>query len=211
MRDNHPLIISIISDNKLASEVWENLHLDWEVTNYNAIEAFIDRREEGSTSTILCEASLLSSEQQVMLLASYTKSKLLILGSDHTTEQQVKMLRLGARGYFDINLALITLPIAVTAIERGEVWVERQIISALIDTFCLIKVSEKREQEQLAKLSPKESEVAELVSIGMSNKSIAYELNITERTVKAHLTSIFSKMKINDRLTLAIIMRKLEK
>ncbi|HAU06565.1 MAG TPA: DNA-binding response regulator [Gammaproteobacteria bacterium] len=211
MSDNHPLIISIISDNKLASEVWKNLSLDWEVINYNAIEAFIDRCDASITSTILCEASLLSSEQQFMLLASYTKSKLLILGKGHTTEQQVKMLRLGARGYFDINLALITLPIAVTAIERGEVWVERQIISALIDTFCLIKVGEKREQEQLAKLSPKESEVAELVSIGKSNKSIAYELNITERTVKAHLTSIFSKMKINDRLTLAIIMRKLEK
>ena len=58
-------------------------------------------------------------------------------------------------------------------------------------------------------LSPKELEVAKMVSHGATNKMIARNMNITERTVKAHLTTIFQKMSLPDRLSLAIVFRDL--
>jgi two-component system NarL family response regulator len=56
----------------------------------------------------------------------------------------------------------------------------------------------------LLALTPREREIATLVGCGNSNKQIAHSLAITERTVKAHLSEIFRKLSISDRLTLAL-------
>lgn len=60
----------------------------------------------------------------------------------------------------------------------------------------------------LEKLSPRERDVALQVAGGASNKDVARRLNITERTVKAHLTSTFDKLEVRDRLQLVIALRR---
>lgn len=94
-------------------------------------------------------------------------------------------------------------------IMNGEVWVERHVISGLIDELTHKPEISDAQRQALESLSPKETEVAKLVSHGATNKMIARQLNITERTVKAHLTTIFQKMNLPDRLSLAILFRDL--
>jgi two-component system nitrate/nitrite response regulator NarL len=53
-------------------------------------------------------------------------------------------------------------------------------------------------------LSPRENQIACLIGNGRSNKEIAFRLNISRRTVKAHLSSIFQKLNISNRLQLAL-------
>src|SRR5262249_27055597 len=55
-----------------------------------------------------------------------------------------------------------------------------------------------------ARLGPRERQIATLVGAGASNKEIARQLSISEATVKAHLTSVFRKLKVPDRLRLAL-------
>jgi len=57
-------------------------------------------------------------------------------------------------------------------------------------------------------LTQREVEVATLLKQGLSNKLIARELNITERTVKAHIAAIFQKKGVKDRLHLALLLAK---
>jgi DNA-binding NarL/FixJ family response regulator len=57
-------------------------------------------------------------------------------------------------------------------------------------------------------LTPRELQVAQMVGDGALNKQIAVWMNITERTVKAHLTSIFRKLNLSDRLQLALTVTK---
>jgi len=59
-------------------------------------------------------------------------------------------------------------------------------------------------------LTPRERQIAELVGSGVSNKLIARELNITDRTVKAHLSAIFQKLGMQDRLRLALYIKDRE-
>jgi DNA-binding NarL/FixJ family response regulator len=98
---------------------------------------------------------------------------------------------------------------ALQLILHGEVWVERYVISGLIDELTHKPTISDEQKQALETLSSKEGEVAKLVSHGATNKMIARQLNITERTVKAHLTSIFNKMGLKDRLSLAIFFRDL--
>ena len=58
--------------------------------------------------------------------------------------------------------------------------------------------------KSLKRLTPRELQVAQMVHLGGNNKMIARELDISERTVKAHLSAIFRKLKIENRLHLAL-------
>jgi len=62
--------------------------------------------------------------------------------------------------------------------------------------------------QQLTGLTPAEHKVAKLVARGQSNLEIAFNLKITERTVKAHLTSIYEKTKTGSRLSLALLINR---
>jgi DNA-binding NarL/FixJ family response regulator len=63
-------------------------------------------------------------------------------------------------------------------------------------------------KNNLRTLTLRELDVAKMISTGENNKIIASTLNISERTVKAHLTSIFQKLKVQDRLRLAILFKE---
>ena len=77
-----------------------------------------------------------------------------------------------------------------------------------MDTVGNAKVNEDRNaaESAMAKLTKAERQIAEFVARGQSNLEIAADLHITERTVKAHLTSIYSKTKTGNRLNLALLI-----
>jgi DNA-binding NarL/FixJ family response regulator len=100
---------------------------------------------------------------------------------------------------------------AVQMVHKGEIWVGRKFISQLLDA--LVSLTEKQRAksipklaESLERLTPREREIVELLGVGASNKEIANKLNVTEKTVKAHLTSIFRKLGVSDRLHLALFV-----
>lgn len=136
-------------------------------------------------------------------------SRILIIGPPRPMTIQIAALKQGARGYFNEQLPLDKLHDALQLILHGEVWVERHVISGLIDELTHKPTLSDEQRQALETLSPKELEVAKQVSHGATNKMIARQMNITERTVKAHLTAIFQKMNLPDRLSLAIFFRDL--
>lgn len=176
------------------------------------IEQLEQRTAVVEPNIILCHQTLLEENQSIglaRLKAASPNALVLVIGASRPIEMQIKALKFGARGYFDVVLPLAKLSDAIDAVLHGEVWIERHVISGLIDE--LVQVPELTHQQRVAveSLSPKELEVAKLVSHGATNKMIAKKLAITERTVKAHLTAIFHKMDIPDRLSLAIFFRDL--
>jgi DNA-binding NarL/FixJ family response regulator len=136
-------------------------------------------------------------------------SRILVVGPPRSVAIQIAVLKQGARGYFNQELPLTKLHEALQLVIHGEVWVERHVISGLIDELSHMPAISEEQQQALQSLSPKELDVAKLVSHGATNKMIAKAMNITERTVKAHLTAIFQKMNLADRLSLAIFFRDL--
>ena len=67
---------------------------------------------------------------------------------------------------------------------------------------------QKNEREKLNSLTKREMDILTLVSEGLLNKEIANDLNITERTVKNHLSSIFKKIEVSDRTQAAVFAIK---
>ena len=121
--------------------------------------------------------------------------------------QALRLLRRGVRGYGNRYMRPENLKQAAAAVRAGQVWMPPAIISRMINTFSPAE-PEPAEPLSLDQLSKREREVADLVARGLSNKELADQLYISVRTVKAHLTSIFSKTGVRDRLALAVKMKK---
>ena len=107
----------------------------------------------------------------------------------------------GARGYCHAWSSPEQLHEVAQVVSRGGYWVGQALMSRLIGT---VARSQPVLEELPGELSERESEVAREVVAGRSNKEIARALDITERTVKAHLGAVFAKLGVRDRLQLAL-------
>ncbi len=88
----------------------------------------------------------------------------------------------------------------------GEVWVDRAMTALLLKDLRRSSESQRLDTEtaRIASLTPREREVIRLIAQGFGTARIAKELFISEKTVRNHLASIFSKLMVSDRLELAI-------
>lgn len=112
------------------------------------------------------------------------------------------LLSLGVKGYGAIDMPKIKLRNALEVVAKGNIWLYPEFLQMMITSFS--KNLHEVNQEELNLLSSREQEIANLVKEGLNNKEIAKHSNITERTVKAHLSSIYEKLNIKDRVALVI-------
>ena len=130
-------------------------------------------------------------------------------------DDQVALFKLGVHGFCQRDITSELLLKAVNAVVCGELWMPRALITRIIDDLTRDGTQETRERvasgdSVTSCLTPRELEVARMVHKGGNNKTIARKLDISERTVKAHLSSIFRKLNIENRLHLAIFFHNVE-
>jgi NarL family two-component system response regulator YdfI len=123
---------------------------------------------------------------------------IVILTNFNEDEMMVKGLSAGARGFLLKDTDRETLLNAIRAAARGETLLRPEILARLMSHT---QSSPNRSQETASgtALTERELEVLQAVARGERNKEIAYNLGITERTVKAHLASIFARLGVDSR------------
>ena len=124
------------------------------------------------------------------------------LSSRPNDEEGIALLEAGACGYAHSYAAESSLGQMIEVISSGELWVGRSLMARLLGNLKRATHSEISGWE--ARLTGREREVARMAAMGQPNLQIAQALGITERTVKAHLTAIFEKLGVVDRLQLAL-------
>jgi two-component system, NarL family, nitrate/nitrite response regulator NarL len=100
---------------------------------------------------------------------------------------------------------------ALRSISNGSVWVGQKIMQRLIaEVHARMNENKAQSQERpgFGSLTSREKQIAGLVAKGKSNLEIAVALKITERTVKAHLTSVYEKTGTGNRLSLALLVNQ---
>lgn len=139
------------------------------------------------------------------------ETKVIILSYPISDEAEWALFRTGVRGVCRRDIEAEQLKSVIVAVQQGELWIRRTLSWHLLNELVTI-TQEKTKIKQaigelLANLTQREYEIATLVGNGETNKQIARRLAITERTVKAHLTEVFRKLDVADRLKLALIVK----
>jgi len=121
-------------------------------------------------------------------------------------EQGRQFLAAGAKGYVHGYMQPDALGTALQMVAGGGVWMGASLLARLLrqlDQSAPQPVASEKHAWS-ANLTPREKEVAERAALGMANQAIADELGITERTVRAHISAVFEKLGVPDRLMLAL-------
>lgn len=129
--------------------------------------------------------------------------KIIVLSSPNSNLDQPASLKLGVRGIVGANQNIRVLKRAIQQVFEGEVWLNQRLMDQLLNGSSG-NGSGSRRGSRVHELTKREVEIIERVGYGMNNKAIAAKLKITEATVRHHLSSIYSKLNVEDRLNLAI-------
>lgn len=133
--------------------------------------------------------------------------KVFVLSDTPNREEGFALLRREAVGYANTYISGPRLVEAVKVIQSGRVWFSQEVLSQFIQAVAHNQGAASEDSAKLLQtLTEREREIALLVARGLSNKAIGEQLFVSERTVKAHLSSIFAKTGAQSRLKLALLL-----
>ncbi len=146
-----------------------------------------------------------SEVQQVLSLLP--AAKVIVLSNNPEQPEAMQALELGVVGYLHAYAHQQVLKEVYSVVSHGGVWLGRELLKHLITMTTRGAHQANIQDDILEGLTKREREVALEAAKGDSNKEIARTLSISERTVKAHLTSVFDTLKVRDRLHLALVLQ----
>ena len=134
---------------------------------------------------------------------SNSKAKIIMLTSCKDKEIVLKCLNIGAEGYLSKDIDSEGLVDAIIKVMDGEVITFPKVSDLIKEDMDYVK-KQIEENSKSQRLTKRELQVMSLISKGMSNKSIASNLNISDKTVKNHVSSVLKKIDLNDRTQIAV-------
>jgi DNA-binding NarL/FixJ family response regulator len=137
-------------------------------------------------------------------------ARVIVLTGMRDLESHRRAVRLGAIGLVRKEQASEVLIQAIAKVHAGEAWLDRALVASVLREITHLGSVQPADLKmmKIATLTSREREVITLVGQGLKNRVIAARLRIAEATVRHHLTSIFTKLSVVDRLDLVIYAYK---
>lgn len=163
---------------------------------------------------LLVHRSMVDMDQLQQICSKAGGIKIFVLADRPDDSEGIACLQLGCVGYSNTYTAPLRLKTAVETVAGGQVWVGTSLMQHLIKGLSTGGGEKDAEPVMTGRspaidsLSTREYQIAMLVADGNHNNEIATELEITERTVKAHLSAIYAKTHTKGRLNLALLINK---
>jgi DNA-binding NarL/FixJ family response regulator len=156
----------------------------------------------------------LTEDQNLDVISSFIKTssqaRVILITSDYDSQVYLKAMQVGIMGLVTKTQRPEILIKSIKKVHAGEVWIERSILGDLLSRLIRNNNTEETGENGvgLAQLSSREKQVIILIGNGLKNKQIAAQLCISETTVRHHLTSIYSKLEVSDRLELLVFAHR---
>ncbi|HSF82575.1 MAG TPA: response regulator transcription factor [Anaerolineales bacterium] len=134
--------------------------------------------------------------------------KVVFMTMSDKDEDLLAAIRSGAVGYLMKNISPSKLVAALRSVQKGESALSRSMTLRLMKEFSQTEAPEPYLDPALGKLTPREKDVLAELATGKSNQEIAYQLFISENTIKYHVHSILDKLNLRDRKEAARFARQ---
>lgn len=203
--------IILCSANSAVRERWFSILADQNHSLYQAssqavLETLIHRQEQ---YLLLVHQQFTDLQTIATLCTTHKSLRIFFLSDSPDPAEGLALLQRGTVGYANTYIAPARLVEAMKTVAAGRVWFEQEIISRFIDQLNRAHTQGGAGSSLvLAPLTDREREIALLVAEGLTNQTIGDRLFISERTVKAHLGSIFRKTGTTSRLGLALMIQR---
>ena len=136
----------------------------------------------------------------------YPELPVAVISANESIDVVAQVMGLGAEGFIPKSSPTKQIAEAIVTIKGGENWVPEEMKADLENVDEELTQLLKRFRE----LTPKQIQVLSFLRAGLMNKQIAHEMNVTEATIKAHISAILRKLEINTRTQAVLLMDKLQ-
>ena len=142
------------------------------------------------------------------ILTRHPDQKIVMLTVSEANADLVSALKTGVQGYILKGVGASSLADILHGVVAGEKYVSPMLSAQLLNDLI---GPEKRQADLLAGLSDREAGILSLVAEGLSNKEVAKRLALQEKTVKHHMTRVFTKLQVRNRTEAALLMQQARK
>jgi DNA-binding NarL/FixJ family response regulator len=201
--DDHPLFRSAIKE-ALESEHGEIEFL--EASSFESLQSLVEANPEVDLVLLdLHMPGISGFAGLVYLCKRYPSIPVVMISANEDPVVIRRALDHGAAGFIPKSASIESMTEAINAVLMGEIWAPRSIQSNLPGG----NVSELQLAERLTELTPQQFKVLMMMSQGLLNKQIAYDLGVSEATIKAHVTAIMNKLGVSNRTQAVLAAQRL--
>ncbi|WP_434458131.1 response regulator transcription factor [Stutzerimonas urumqiensis] len=202
--DDHPLFRSALQQ-ALTIGLGPGIRLV-EAASIAELEACLDR--SGAWDLVLLDLNMPGAygfSGLVLLRGQYPHIPVMMISAQEEAAVVARSREFGASGFIPKSSSLETIQQAVRSVLDGDSW-----WPAVSQESAAMDEDTRAASAGLASLTPQQFRVLTMVCDGLLNKQIAYELNVSEATIKAHVTAIFRKLGVRTRTQAALLLQQLE-
>ena len=202
--DDHPLFRTAIKE-ALQESQGDTLFL--EASSFETLQELVD--ENQNVDLVLLDLHMPGVSGfagLVFLCKRYPSVPVVIISANEDPLVIQRALDHGAAGFIPKSSDIKTITSAINDILMGEIWAPVSTQPNLPGN----NVSELAMAERMSRLTPQQFKVLMMVTQGLLNKQIAYDMGISEATVKAHVTAIMNKLGVSNRTQAVLAASKLD-
>lgn len=142
----------------------------------------------------------------VFMRGQYPGLPVVVVSGSEELQVMRRAIDYGASGFIPKSAPLPVITEAIQAVLRGDVWLPQGVA----DKLERMEVESTDFSERLASLTPQQFRVLGMLAEGLLNKQIAYDLDVSEATIKAHITAVFRKLGVRNRTQAVIAIQQME-
>lgn len=218
-------ILLVTQDRELEERCRRATSAHYSIALIDSIAQVPGRIAAGVHEVVLIDAETMVrpyAEKVAGIVALPGAGRVIVMTADFIEDEEVALLRCGVQGCCRRGIDPDSLRQVLNVTESG-VWVTRSLLPRLVTELrryaqqssvpvmpqvpqVAPEQSPRVSPEKLTMLTPRERDIVNLLADGATNKKVAEDLDITERTVKGHLSNIFMKLGVTDRLNLVLYL-----
>ncbi len=138
------------------------------------------------------------------ILSEWPEANVIILTMYRQDRYVFEAIKAGARGYLLKDSGADELIAAIRKVAEGETLLNPELAATVLDEFDKVSELPEHPEHKISGLTEREEDILRLLAQGKSNQDIAFELNVSEKTVRNRLSEIFSKLRLNNRTEAAL-------
>lgn len=206
IRTIEPIRVGVLTDEPLRQEGLASIFEDRPGDGYALLSPVIGTRDEllADTNLVFLVVDLHSTAGGMETLEAICRlrpdMRLIVIGPEGDDELVLEAIMVGARAYVDLKASPRIVRQAVEEVTNGSIWAPRRLLSKLIDR--LLGATDTCLTNTPPRLTDRERQVLDLILTARSNREIARELGIEERTVQAHVGRLMRKTGAENRIDL---------
>jgi DNA-binding NarL/FixJ family response regulator len=202
--DDHPLFRTAIKE-ALEAEQGDTRFL--EASSFESLQALVDEQKEVDLVLLdLHMPGVSGFAGLVYLCKRFPSVPVVIISANEDPVVIQRALEHGAAGFIPKSSSVETITEAINAVLMGEIWspdIEQSNLPGK-------NISEVELAERMSQLTPQQFKVLMMMSQGLLNKQIAFDLGVSEATIKAHVTAIMNKLGVSNRTQAVLAASRLE-